>query len=457
MRSNKIVTNQPTPMHVHNPGRMLSRRGFLQIATLGAAPFAVPNFLRSAKAADMEESTYIRSLRPDGRDSGKSLLFIVMQGGQPHFDTFDPKVTSPLGRIKTATPGVYFGTHLPRLAKETPNMRVYRNIFQTDGDHGRATALFFTGRPESISNSQHTDATHPSPFTDFTQHLVTNGSPDTGYVVMYYNQPTWRAPWGSPFAGLQFHDANALYVPWSTSEYRNPFSADLDLPRYRERRELLRQVDGGPNKPTGPAIDRADAVQALADSKLDGPLRHAFDVEREPLSVREEYGMNPFGTQLLVARRLLESGVRVVGATHGDYDLHHGIQTFLPPLLSVFDQAMSALMNDLTKRGLRNKVLVAIVSEFGRTPNLTGHGAAETLRWGLGREHWTQSMTMVLWGAGVRGGDVVGKTREEGTIQGDAINANILGESLFRKGTGHGRYYKRGEVLTDRTVPNIEL
>ncbi|MBL8897555.1 MAG: DUF1501 domain-containing protein [Planctomycetes bacterium] len=367
---------------------LLTRRTFLaQASQMAALPW-----LAARLAA-----------RSPARES-RALILLWLDGGCSHLDTFDPKraapseVRGPFDAVESAIEGVELCARLPRLATLLDRAVLLRGISSGEGNHDRAAAFLLTGhRPAATLTSPG----WPCWLTD--EGAFDPRSPLPSYVALP------AAPLG----------ARAGYLPAS----RGPIEMALDLAHSRlslpnvEPRPgtaasialaaQLDALDGAPRSRAELARDRFRA-QALAISQS-REAREALDLELEPADLRARYGAHLAGQGLLAARRLVERGTRAVLVHWDGWDHHREIGEALgygfPPRLDALDQSVSALHEDLERRGLLERVVVAVATEFGRTPRLNLQG---------GRDHWPRASCALLFGAGLRRGVVHGATDARG-------------------------------------------
>jgi hypothetical protein len=330
----------------------------------------------------------------------RSCILLWMAGGPSQLDTFDPKPDhangGPFGPIETAARGVRIGEHLPRLAGEMRDYAVVRSMHTREGDHGRATAHLRTGyTPQGSIRFPTLGA------------LVSNERADPaadlpGFVSILPEGPFALASIAAGFLGPQHAPlvvdgrGGALHVD------------DLARPTDRSRRrfDLLREMETpfltsrpGPGTASHVhAYDRADRLQRPAAAA-------AFDLDREPASVRDRYGRSNFGQGCLLARRLVERGVPFVEVTLGGWDTHDNNFEQVRGLCDVLDPAWASLTRDLRERGLLDDTLIVWMGEFGRTPGINPRS---------GRDHYPPAWSVVLGGGGIRGGQVVGRTSTSG-------------------------------------------
>lgn len=393
--------------------RTLSRRRLLQVGAIGALGLGLPELLH-ARAATGRRGT-----------AQRSCLMIVQYGGASHIDSLDPKpdapddVRGPYRAIPTAVPGIRLGELLPRLARRADKFCLVRSMTHGNGGHDGGMHVAMTGH------------SNPAPETPYFGSIAARLRPATRNVPSYVwlqnlagdVQPRYLTGGflGSAYAPLRVgHD---LDNPSAPNFRMRAFDTPADVPqqRLRGRFDLLSRTADTTTAPgTAPAALRRFQEQAL--DLVTGPeARQAFDLDREPPTLRDRYGRHALGQNLLMARRLIEAGVRLVSVTAwaglppGErfrnvqtWDMHgngaglgsiFGTGAFgLGWALPNVDQAVSALLEDLDVRGLLESTLVVMVGEFGRSPRVVN----------AGRDHWPACYTALLAGAGVRGGAVYG-------------------------------------------------
>ena len=357
------------------------------MTSMGALPF-LPSLLSGA---------------PMLRKSKRSLILIWMDGGMSHIDTFDgkpegpPNIRGDLKSFETTLEGVFFSEHLPKLSARMKKLALVRSITSPEGNHDRGSCYMLTGRrPNPV-------LTYPTFGSIFGHELTRDGNPIPPYVAIpdshYYARQGFLPLSRSPFEIGGSPGVKGFKVK------------DLDPhPQMQEAIQLLKQVDaldGTPHSETEEARDQfLNQAQYLS---LDPQVRAMFDVMKEKEALRQEYGRHMLGSSCLLARRLVEGGVRTVFVRYKGWDHHssivNGLTYGFPPKLMAMDQAVSALHDDLERRGMLDQTLVMIGSEFGRTPRINARG---------GRDHWSRASSVILFGAGIGKGIVVGKTDAKG-------------------------------------------
>jgi hypothetical protein len=343
----------------------------------------------------------------------KSCILIWMDGGPTHYETFDPKPNAPseirgtFQPIQTRTTGVQFSQHMHRLADISAKLAVVRSIRHDQGNHGAGNHYMMTGAPPRIPVGCGAFVSfHPS-LGSVTAHE--RGAPHG--LPAYFSMPSMSRSGGPNFLG-------ARYAPFVVDD--NPNNPDfrvrdVALPRglsegrFDSRREIRSEVDRMArilDQEAGDPVNALDQhyIQA-ADLMRSSEAQAAFDIQREPDRVRDAYGRNPFGQRALLARRLVEAGVPFITLYDGGWDHHVGVFAACQQRLPGWDSTVAALISDLDQRGLLASTMVIALGEFGRTP---------TINRDAGRDHWSNSMSVLFAGGGTPGNQAVGATDVRG-------------------------------------------
>jgi hypothetical protein len=359
-----------------------SRRDFLRAGSLAVGGLTLPALLRSEAA---------------GRDINCIILF--MNGGASQLETFDPKPDAPeevrgkVGSIPTAIAGVRFSEVLPRCARTAGKFTVIRSMHSREAIHEKAKQYLFTGtRPGNAF-------LHPCVGSVVARELgPKNGLPP--FVVT----PGKDIATESGFLGSSYDPfvaGNPNVDKFSVKDLTLPLGLSMEEAQGRAR--LLGAIDGELYKlEKSDLIDSMDQFQQKALSLIASPAaKKAFQIDEEPASLRDAYGRNTAGQGALLARRLVEAGVRLVSVFHGGYDTHSDNEKTSRKLMPEFDQAFSTLLTDLEQRGVLDTTLVIAMGEFGRTPKIN---------FSAGRDHWPGAFSIAIAGAGVPPGQVIGRT-----------------------------------------------
>lgn len=374
----------------------VTRRDVLQVGALGMLGLALPQLFRAEAQA-----------RSPRRPRARSVILIFLGGGLSHHDSFDPKPEAPeeirgvYRPIATSVPGLYISERLPRLARVMNKLALIRSGSHNNDHHETATNWVLSGR-------------FGSPFGDYpamgavVSHELGFRGELPPYVAIPRNPSfTWElgksAFLGGRYESFKTGDPNApnFRVPDLTQ------AEPLSERQAQRRRSLLAAVDQLARQIEGnDQLATYDEFQQRAAALILSPTaRQAFALEQEPARLRDRYGRNTFGQSCLLARRLVERGVRFVTVTFGGWDHHSRIWDGLNHKLPELDQGLSALLEDLDCRGLLAETLVTAFGEFGRTPRINNQ---------VGRDHWGPAASLLFAGAGVRGGQVIGATDRQG-------------------------------------------
>jgi hypothetical protein len=399
----------------------IGRRSFLQ-AGLGACGLTLPAFLGLQNAA---------ASSPVSLGRAKRCIILYCWGGMSHHETWDPKPDAPaeirgeFGTIQTATPGIVLGEHLPKLSKLTDKLAIIRSTHHDDSAHGRGMYWNLTGhRPPRAGNippkredwptlaamiSKFRAAPKDVPTSVRLPYpMVDNGTLQAGeyggWLGATYDPIVMRPPGGEPYGCVsRTLGSEVLQL------------GDVDQDRVQSRTSLLRQLEQ-PISSRG-EMPGFDHFRNLAkDILLGTAVRNAYDLDQEDPKVRESYGNHLAGQSMLLARRLTDAGVPVVQVCCAAGDLNGGagdmwdthadnFNRLRDRLLPVFDHATSALLQDLDQRGALDETLVAILTDFGRTPRVNG---------AAGRDHYPNVYSVALAGGGVQGGQVYGSSDAQG-------------------------------------------
>lgn len=352
-----------------------------------------------------------RSAESNTKDKGVSVINVFLKGGLSTIDTFDLKTEAPaefrgdFGPIRTNVPGIDVCEHLPRTAGQMDKFSLIRSFGHRNSDHGPADHYMLTGyhpvagfNPSLTPNNQ-----RPAHGAVIARQLGPRGSTPPYVCLPRMHDSGGPAYLGATCAPLTIEaDPNA--ADFAVPDIVPPLA--LDARRVDARRELLAQVDKLQRTSEAQANAAAQSVSVFRQKAFDlmtsPEAKAAFNIHAEPDKLRDEYGRHTLGQSCLMARRLIEAGVRCVTVDHTNWDTHDNNFVMLKgQLLPHLDTALSALFRDLAERGLLAKTLVIVTGEFGRTPRINKNA---------GRDHWGPSFTVALGGGGIVGGRVIGKS-----------------------------------------------
>jgi hypothetical protein len=403
-----------TPGHRHTLG--ITRREAIQVGYSGLLGIGLSSVLTG------------RAQAAQSKRKPKSIILVFLTGAASHIDTFDmkpdapPEVRGEFKPIATKLPGLQICEHLPRLAARADKYALIRSLAHRENNHLVATHHLLTGNQQPGAFFDKVASRDDWPCYSSTLHYF---HPRSDGLPSGVNLPTFLVEGPLTWPGQHAGFLGLRHDPWQITQDPNSprFRVDnLSLPngfdagRLNDRRSLLEQIDSQQGQLAQLAESkRLTNQQELAFTILSsGKIAQAFQIEREPATVRDRYGRRSFGQSLLLARRLIEAGVPIVQANMGrvqNWDTHDNAfpklkNRLLPPL----DQGVAALLDDLEATGLLDDTLVMMLGEFGRTPKVSRMPKAAT----VGRDHWAPCFFGLFAGAGVRGGQVIGKSDKIG-------------------------------------------
>jgi uncharacterized protein (DUF1501 family) len=376
-------------------GSGVDRRGFLTVGTIGGLGLSLGDYF-SMRAARGEAHA-----SPTREAKAQSVIYIFLPGGYAQQETFDPKphapvdYRGPLGSIETAIPGVRFGEVLPQTASIADKLAICRSMTHGEAAHERGTHNMFTGyRPSPALQ-------YPS-FGSVISHELGPRENLPPYVCIP-NQP-------NEFAGSGYLSSAYTAFSIGADPAAGGFKVrDLNLPsgidtsRFDRRQRMLDVVNAHFRaKEKSDQLDALDSFYQKAYGLISSEkAQAAFDLSKERTETKDRYGKNQAGMRMLLARRLVESGVRFVTLTYGGWDHHDRIQDNLKRQAPAFDQAFAALIRDLDQRGMLDSTLVCVATEFGRTPKINPTA---------GRDHWPKVFSIAMAGGGLKQGIVFGSS-----------------------------------------------
>ncbi len=389
-------------------GPVVSRRRMIQAGAASVLGLGLPQLLH----ADATRRA---------RAHADSCIIVFLNGGPSHLDMWDLKPDAPAeirGEFKpipTSVPGVSFGEHLPKLARQMHRCTLIRSAHHSvNNAHAAAVYCQLTGHDRGEIGGGARPDDHPAigsvlglqrpPAQPVPPHVLlpyitkegAGGPPQPGYFA------GWLGKSHEPMVVLRDPNSPDFGLPELT------LGPDIDQQRFDARKKLAARLQSGPGGVTGDKIlADMDATRAKAYDLLTSPaLRDAVRIDREPPKVRDAYGRNIYGQSVLLARRLIEAGTRLVCVSwapdaNATWDTHgNNFKKLKGELLPQFDAASSSLLTDLADRGRLDRTLVLFMGEFGRTPKINGNGA--------GRDHWNFCYSLMMAGGGVKEGYVHG-------------------------------------------------
>ena len=392
-------------------GDGVSRRSFLRAGALGLTGLTLGDALRARSLAG--------GIASPGDDV--SVILIWLDGGPPQHETYDPKPDAPtdfrgpLKSIATAVPGVQVSELLPEHARLMDKMSLIRSMHHDNGDHFAAAHWMLTGALGANSINQ------------------TPVYPSAGSVIAKLKGP--RRPGVPAYVGLPNTHSVGIKPGYHGGAYLgvayDPFMADgdpndanyrvtdleltagLDAARLDDRRGLLHSFDGA-RRALDSVPDDLDRFNRDAFAMLTGTeARRAFNLASESPHLRDRYGRHQWGQSALLARRLVEAGVRYVTLTFGGWDFHSSLDSGMHAVLPVLDRAVGTLVDDLHQRGRLGSTMILVMGEFGRTPKINQGLPQDKVP---GRDHWGNVMSVLIAGGGIRPGVVVGASNARGEV-----------------------------------------
>jgi hypothetical protein len=438
----------------------LTRRDWLRVGGVELSTLALPAL--ASAATEPGAQPQVRASGAFGK--AKAVIVIFLGGGPPQHETWDPKPEAPeeirggFGSIATRTPGLSVGELMPLTAQLTDQIAVLRAMVTNDNSHSSSGYHMMTGVPHIPPNSENAVSKVP------------NLAPHWGATTRYVRQTDWRGV--PPAITIPTRIANTGEVVWpgqtggvlgprfdpwlltcdpSLPQFNVPDltpPADVPQQRFERRQSLLEEVDRhlagsvGSNPFAGYQRQSQQALELLSGAHA----RRAFDLSLESETTRNRYGRTRWAQSVLLARRLVEAGVSLVqvnwcrvdgepnGGSWDTHDRHNDLlKRYLMPWM---DQAYSALLTDLSERGLLDETLVLWVGEFGHTPRFNARA---------GRDHWGQCFSIALAGGGVRGGVVHGKSDQQAAFpQSGRVDPHDLHATVF-----HCLGHSPDTILTD--------
>lgn len=398
----------------------LTRRDFVRTGLVGLSSLGLADLLRIECGAATPSS-----------GGGKSMILLWLWGGPSHMETFDLKPEAPseyrgeFRPIPTNIPGIEISEHLPQLARHADKFALVRSLHHDSPGHVNSTHTMLTGYP---GETVETPPFHPK-YPDVRAVISRVAGSRSRQVPTHVALP-YTKYFGAAYLGNHLDPLTIAADPNSPDFSVSGLAVEHELrPRIGERRDLLALLDRYHREvDASGTIESLDRFQQEAASILTGDAaRRAFDLSSEPAAVRDRYGRHNVGQRCLLARRLVEAGVRLVtidfstvtGQKAFSWDDHASVWNIFEQMkirLPVLDQVVTALIQDLHERNLQNDVLLAVMGEMSHTPRLSNYNGQP------GREHWAQTMSVLLAGGGLQMGQAVGAT----SIKGDEPSVRPL-------------------------------
>lgn len=410
----------------------LSRREMLRVGGLGMGGLSLANVLQRSSLAGTTEG---EKKHGPGFGRAKNCIILYLSGANPQHDMFDPKPEQPpeirgeFETIETSTPGIRFGEHNPLAAKLMDKLALIRSMHHEHNDHGRGSYWMFTGYkyPGSVPDVNSMNRQDMPHMGSCVAKLAPGGGPMFPFVIIPHRMDVAGGRRAGQFAGM----LGAKYDPMLTDGNPNdddfrlkhlPLAANVNPAIMQRRVGLLDQLNAQTEYLRSGALgqslkqNQAKALEVVGSEDV----RKAVDLASADVEERARYGRNLFGQSVMLGRRMLQAGCRLVqcnwqrtqGKNGFAWDTHwNNFTACKEELIPPFDQAFYALMTDLEKTGELEETLVIQAAEFGRSPKITLSNA--------GREHWPDVYTVVMAGAGIKGGQVYGSSDRQGAFPAD--------------------------------------
>lgn len=399
-----------------------SRRAFLQVGSLPLFGVSLPRMLAAEQGASVSATQPL------------NCILLWTNGGIANMDTFDMKPDAPLEYrgefrpIDTNLPGVQVCEHLPRMSKLMDQICQIRTIEHAGSQHAEASHFMLTGYPQvpDVNAAPVGSTIYPSFGSLVSKELGwQRGMPP--YVKMSGKSMAYSGAGylGSAYNALEIAaDPNA--AEFSVQDVSIP--AAVGAERTDRRRSMLGKLDAWQRRidqSSGGVYDRSQFTRQAYDLITSPAAKQAFQIQEEPAAVRDAYGRHREGQCMLLARRLIEAGVRFVAVDLGGYDTHtDNFRSLKDRLLPPLDQGWSTLLTDMKARGLLDHTLVICAGEFGRTPQVNGSA---------GRDHWPLANVVMLSGPRIRMGNIVGQTDSKCARVVGKVNSTLdYAATLFR-------------------------
>lgn len=385
----------------------ISRRNFLQAGVLGLGGLTLSELSRGQAAVA-------------GKPRDTTVILFWLSGGPGHMETWDPKPDAvaqyrgPFGAISTRLPGFQFGELMPEMAKIADKVAILRSVNHGTGDHTKANHWMLTGYEGPDFNAKDFKVQRRPSIGSSVSRLRGSNKPG---LPPYVAVPHLRGGTDNFFHYAAYLGAatNPFIVESdpNTPQFRVKdlsLTKELSFGRLDERRQILDAMDHVRRSQERETVDRDAHYQRAFHLLTSQQVAEAFDINREPMPLRDRYGRHTFGQSALMARRLVEAGVTFVTVncvpwdhhgTTGQYKTEEGAKLLISPM----DRAVTALVEDLIQRGLYEKTLVVVMGEFGRTPRMNSSA---------GRDHWGHTFSMVMGCGSMNMGQVIGRSTPRG-------------------------------------------
>lgn len=386
-----------------------TRRDFLQHAAGFTGFLAANGLLTQFDQALFGQDTKVKEKKSSGGGKAKSVILLWMGGGPSQLDTFDPKPGMKTGgefkAIDTKVKGIQISENLPQLAEEFDKLSILRSVVTHEPEHNRGSYLMHTGQKFRPS----------FPF------------PPMGALISYELSEAFNIPgyvtvngggYGPTFLGFE-------HAPFVIDNPGNALRLIREAGQRKQQLGLADEMAKDFNESRGGVnVKKRDTFTDRINQLMDSPFTKALDMGKEPEDLKKAYGKSGFGTGCLLARRLVEVGVKFIEVHLGGWDTHDDNFKKVKNLCGNLDPGFATLMRDLKEKGLYDQTIVMWAGEFGRTPDINKTN---------GRDHWANGFSVVMGGGGIKGGRLIGATDKTGMgLAGEPIKIEDIIATIYQ-------------------------
>lgn len=350
----------------------------------------------------------------------KNVINIFLPGGIAAQEFLDPKSLAPseyrgpFGSIKTNVSGIEIGEKFQKLSKVADKFSIIRSMTHGEAAHERGVHSMMTGYKPSPA------LVYPSMGSVVSVELGGRNK-----LPAYVSVPNALENGGSGYLSSKYNPFSLGSDPVSPSFKVRDLNSDVDAQRFNRRKNILEAVDSKfKNEVNSDNVSAIDSFYSQAYELISSEsAKLAFDISKEDQKTKEMYGLTTAGQRLLISRRLIEAGVRFLTVSYGGWDMHDNIKNGFEKQAPEFDQALSALLSDLSDRGLLDETVVVVTSEFGRTPKINNTA---------GRDHWPRVFSTLIAGGGIKNGQIYGKSDSlGGEVDENPVAPSDLSATIF--------------------------
>jgi len=350
----------------------------------------------------------------------KNVINIFLPGGIAAQEFLDPKSLAPseyrgpFGSIKTNVSGIEIGEKFQKLSKVADKFSIIRSMTHGEAAHERGVHSMMTGYKPSPA------LVYPSMGSVVSVELGGRNK-----LPAYVSVPNALENGGSGYLSSKYNPFSLGSDPVSPSFKVRDLNSDVDAQRFNRRKNILEAVDSKfKNEVNSDNVSAIDSFYSQAYELISSEsAKLAFDISKEDQKTKEMYGLTTAGQRLLISRRLIEAGVRFLTVSYGGWDMHDNIKNGFEKQAPEFDQALAALLSDLSDRGLLDETIVVVTSEFGRTPKINNTA---------GRDHWPRVFSTLIAGGGIKNGQIYGKSDSlGGEVDENPVAPSDLSATIF--------------------------